>query len=79
MSTTNPNPLAVMDAAISDPDNADTNDLVWARAAVAELVAAASAGSDMPVYGDKNRVSLYFNPEKAARLRAALARVGGAA
>ena len=69
--------LAVLDAAIENIGGPTDLGLTEARAAVAELVAAASAGHRMATYANVD--TLYFSPTRTARLRAALAKFGGAA
>lgn len=49
-----------------------------ARAAVAELIEAASSGIPMGTSHAKPQESLHFLPQQAARLRNALSRVRGA-
>jgi hypothetical protein len=56
-------------------DSREAQQVREARAAVAEMIAAADEGAVMKTAD--GRETLYFSPGKAARLIAALARIGG--
>lgn len=78
--------LAVMDSARNSmgmrlPGELDARraEMAEARAAVVELIEAASDGMDVPKKEGSDQNGRFYNAKNAARLRAALARIGGAA
>lgn len=70
------NPLEILSRAPAGMVRAD--ELIFAWQAVQELVEAAGAGHPMRGAGEAG-AGLWFNAEKAVRLRAALTKFGGAA
>lgn len=70
--------LALLDAYIAHGIPQERPDLQRARAAVAELIEAVRDGMDMPKKEGSDQIGRFYNAKNAARLRAALARIGGA-